>query len=87
MNNLAHQIDEYNRTRRPPGEPVMTQKRLAGIVGTSPSLVSRHVAGQDMMLSTARRYADALRCSVDELLFHAERLPVPAMKIDRAPAA
>ncbi len=77
MSGLEEQIAEYNRTRRSPGEPLMTQKRLADIVGTSPSLVNRHLHGQDMMLSSAARYAKALRCLVDDLLFNVHEIPAP----------
>lgn len=78
MNALAAQIDEYNRSRRQPGEPVMTQKRLAELAGTDPALVSRHVNGGNMMLSTALRYCVVLRCGIDELVSHAHHMPVPA---------
>lgn len=42
---IPHLIDEYNRTKREAGEPVMTQKRLAELAGVSESLVSLQVNG------------------------------------------
>lgn len=42
---IPEAIDEYNRTRRQKGEPVMTQKRLAVLAGVTPETVSRHARG------------------------------------------
>lgn len=43
---LPELIDEYNRTKRRKGEPVMTQKRLAELAGVRPESVSRQVQGR-----------------------------------------
>lgn len=43
---LPAAIDEYNRTKRHKGEPVMTQKRLAELAGVTPESVSRQVQGR-----------------------------------------
>ncbi len=43
---LPELIDEFNRTRRERGEPVMTQRRLAALAGVSETLVSLQVSGQ-----------------------------------------
>jgi len=37
---IKHEIDEFNRTRRQQGEPVMTQKRLSQLAGVSEALLS-----------------------------------------------
>jgi hypothetical protein len=38
---LTHQIAEYNRLRRSEGEPEMTQKRLAELLGVTQGAVSQ----------------------------------------------
>lgn len=43
---IADLIDEYNRTRRQRGEPVMTQRRLAQLAGVSDTLVSLQATGK-----------------------------------------
>lgn len=40
---IKHEIDEYNRTRRQKGEPVMTQRRLARLAGVSEALLSLQI--------------------------------------------
>lgn len=37
---IKHEIDEFNRTRRLQGEPVMTQRRMADLAGVSEALLS-----------------------------------------------
>ena len=37
---IKHELDEFNRTRRQKGEPVMTQRRLAELAGVSEALLS-----------------------------------------------
>lgn len=60
--NIPDAIDEYNRTKRQKGEPVMTQKRLAELAGVRPETVSRHVQGYfDIAPETEARYRAALR--------------------------
>lgn len=69
MPHLREQIDSFNRDRREPSEPEMTQRRLAGLAGVHERTVLRHVYGEtEMSLSQAAAYAQALRCSIDELL-------------------
>ncbi len=68
MDRILELIERYNREFREPGEPPMTQKRLAELAATSPSLVSRHIHGEvQMSVSKARRYAEILHCKVDDL--------------------
>lgn len=43
---LKDQIDEFNRTRRERGEPVMTQRRLAAEAGVSETMVCLQAAGR-----------------------------------------
>ena len=69
MTRLAELIDEYNRTRREAGEPVMTQRRLAELTGVAEASVSRHANGvTTMSLPQAAAYARALKCRLDDLL-------------------
>ena len=64
---IAYEIDEYNRTRRERGEPIMTQQRLAELAGVHPSNVSRHIHGYfGIAPATAARYRRALKL-VDSL--------------------
>lgn len=59
---IAYEIDEYNRTRRERGEPVMTQKRLALLAGVRPETVTRHVKRQFAIApETEAAYRRALR--------------------------
>lgn len=59
---IVYEIDEFNRTRRQRGEPVMTQKRLAELAGVRPESVSRHVQGHfDIAPETLGAYRRALR--------------------------
>lgn len=37
---IKHEVDEFNRTKRQKGEPVMTQRRLAELAGVSEALLS-----------------------------------------------
>jgi DNA-binding transcriptional regulator YdaS (Cro superfamily) len=63
--NIPFEIDEFNRTRRRAGEPVMTQKRLAELAGVRPETVSRHVQGHfDIAPETLEAYRRALRLEV-----------------------
>jgi DNA-binding transcriptional regulator YdaS (Cro superfamily) len=59
---IPHEIDEYNRTKRQQGEPVMTQKRLAELAGVRPETVSRQVQGHfDIAPATLEAYRRVLR--------------------------
>lgn len=61
-------IDEYNRTKRQKGEPVMTQKRLAELVGVRPETVTRHVQGYNGMTAETRAaYARVLGVDPSEV--------------------
>lgn len=63
---IPFEIDEFNRTRRQAGEPVMTQKRLAELAGVRPETVSRHVQGHfDIAPETLDAYRRALRLEVE----------------------
>jgi DNA-binding XRE family transcriptional regulator len=65
---LAERIDEYNRTRRSAGEPVMTQDRLAGLSGVNPATVSRHINNHTQpSAAIAIAYAHALGVKVEDL--------------------
>ncbi len=68
MDRIAELIDRYNKDFLASGEQPMNQRRLAELLGTSEAQVSRHVRGHtNMSLATARRYAQVLRCRVDDL--------------------
>ena len=76
---LATAIDTYNRTRRESGEPPMTQRRLAELVGTTESLVSRHATlrvapGSESLI----RYARVLRCGIGDLFSDTPVMPLMA---------
>ncbi len=59
---IIFEIDEYNRTKRERGEPVMTQRRLAELAGVRPETVSRHVQGHfDIAPDTLAAYRRVLR--------------------------
>jgi plasmid maintenance system antidote protein VapI len=67
MTRLAALIDERN-SRLGPGEPALTQRRLAEMVGLNEATVSRHVNGVTTIdLPQAIAYARALGCSVESL--------------------
>lgn len=54
---LRELIEARNEALRP-GEPPMTQRRLAEETGTDEGLVSKHISGEHLMLyETAVRYA------------------------------
>ena len=62
---IKQEIDEYNRTRRQRGEPVMTQRRLAALAGVCEATVSRHVQGWFAITpATEAKYRRALRLDV-----------------------
>ncbi|MCL5736945.1 MAG: helix-turn-helix domain-containing protein [Actinobacteria bacterium] len=68
MDRIPELIERYNSEFLGPGEPPMTQRRLAELLSTSEAQVSRHVNGHTRMsLDTARRYAEILHCRVDDL--------------------
>ncbi len=46
MDGIRQQILEYNAHRREPGEPLMTQRRLAELVGVNEVTVHRHATRQ-----------------------------------------
>ena len=73
---LSGAIDTYNRTKREPGEPPMTQRRLAELVGTAEALVSRHATGRISPGSESLiRYARVLRCGIEGLFSDAVDMP------------
>ena len=64
---IPHLIDEYNRTKRQAGEPVMTQRRLAELAGISEGLVSHHISGaRNITTETRATYARILRLEESE---------------------
>ena len=69
MLNLAHLIDEYNRQQRAYAEPIMTQRRLAGLTGMNEATIHRHVTGKtSLSLEQALAYARVLNCNVEDLV-------------------
>lgn len=65
---LTDVIDEYNRTKRQRGEPVMTQGRLAELAGVSRATVNSHANGRNRpLMDTALAYARVLGVSIEEL--------------------
>ena len=59
---IKREIDEYNRTKRQEGEPVMTQKLLAELAGVQPESVSRQVNGRmNIAPETLAEYKRVLR--------------------------
>jgi len=65
---LTHQIAEYNRLRRSEGEPEMTQKRLAELLGVTQGAVSLWATGRrSMTAQTAIEVAGLLSCRVEDL--------------------
>jgi hypothetical protein len=75
---LVELVDEYNRTRREAGEPVMTQRRLAELTGVAEATVSRHVNRVTSMdVQTALAYARILGCTVEDLVEDAEPVSTP----------
>lgn len=82
VNRLSGLIDDYNRTRREAGEPVMTQRRLAELAGVTEATVSRHANGETAMsLAQAVAYARVFGCRVEDLVDDGDRSattpPVP----------
>ena len=66
--NLAHLIDEWNRTKRQAGEPVMTQRRLAALTHIPEATISRHVNAHNAVKHPqALAYCRALGCTIEEL--------------------
>lgn len=81
MNRIPELIAQYNERHRAPDEPLMTQRRLAELVGTSESLLSRYVCGSvDASFSRAREIAEVLCVSVDDLFSDALDLPAVVTK-------
>jgi len=73
-------IDRYNCDQRQPGEPLMTQRRLAELVGTTEAMVSRHANGHVAPGSAMLvRYAKVLRCGIDDLFSDASGMPSVAL--------
>ncbi len=69
MNRLAELIADYNAHKRDKAEPLMTQRRLAALVGLHEVTVSRHVKGGSTLdLAQAAAYARALRVEIGDLL-------------------
>ena len=59
---IPEAIDEFNRTKRRQGEPVMTQKRLARLAKVSETSVSRQVSGvHGISPETEAKYRAVLR--------------------------
>jgi len=68
MRTIQRLILEYNRSHIQPGEPPMTQRRLAELAGVAEATVSRHVNGATTMsLAQAIAYARVLKCRVEDL--------------------
>ena len=87
MTRLAQLIDEYNRTRREAGEPVMTQRRLAELAGVTEATVSRHANGETAMsLAQAVAYARVFGCRVEDLVDGGDR-PATAPPVPNRGAA
>ena len=73
MTRLAELIEAYN-TRLDPGEPPLTQRRLAEMADLNEATVSRHANGVTSIdLRQAVAYARALGCSVEQLYDEDER--------------
>jgi DNA-binding XRE family transcriptional regulator len=69
MLRLAFWIDEWNRTKRGRGEPILTQQRLADAVGVSRITVVNHANGHTRPTSdTLLAYARVLGVTVEELM-------------------
>ena len=65
---IRQRILEYNAYQLAPGELLMTQRRLAQLVGVNEVTVHRHVTGQtSMSLAQAVAYARVLKCRVEDL--------------------
>lgn len=68
MTRLLALIHDYNRRHRSPGEPPMTQRRLAELAGVAETTVHRHATGKtEMSISQAMAYARVLKCRVEDL--------------------
>jgi DNA-binding XRE family transcriptional regulator len=68
MLKLAYHIDEFNRTKRQAGEPIMTQQRLADLTGVSRQSVNNHANGRNRPGALAvLAYARVLGVTVEEL--------------------
>ena len=64
---ITERIAEYN-VHRPPGEPEMTQRRLAAFLGVTEGAVSLWINGKrPVPMRTAFRIAGLLDCSVEDL--------------------
>jgi transcriptional regulator with XRE-family HTH domain len=73
---LSRAIDTYNRTKRGPEEALMTQRRLAGLVGITEALVSRHATGRvSPGTESLLRYAQGLRCGIQDLFSDDHTMP------------
>lgn len=64
---ISECIDQYNRIRQP-GEPPMTQARLAETLGVTQSAVSLWVNGKRAMsVATGLKIAEVLSCGLQDL--------------------
>jgi DNA-binding XRE family transcriptional regulator len=69
MSPIREQICRYNLGHLVPGEPPMTQRRLAGLTGMAETTVHRHATGKtSISLEQALAYARALKCSLEDLV-------------------
>lgn len=82
MTRIGELIRKHNAAL-PPGEPRLTQRRLAELAGTTEAVVSRHVRGRAKpTVSSAQRYAAVLGCRPEEILF--DVVDLPTLANDRA---
>ena len=69
MNRLTQVIAEYNETKLEPGEPAMTQRRLAELTGVHELTVHRHATRKTAIdLDQAVAYARVLKVEIIELV-------------------
>ncbi|MBN1837881.1 MAG: helix-turn-helix transcriptional regulator [Spirochaetales bacterium] len=67
---ITERIARYNEQRLP-GEPEMTQRRLAALLGVTEGAVSLWTNGRrPVPLRMAFRIAEVLGCGVDDLFAH-----------------
>ncbi len=66
---IVEQIDAYNRDRRGPDDPLMTQRLLAKEAGTTEPQLSAYANNKtEPRPSLLLRMAQVLRCTIDDLV-------------------